>query len=53
MVAIGDKRSSVVAHISEVGVFTGMVTTCDEMYHIEVCVCVRACVHACDVRQHS
>ncbi|XP_065897952.1 ADAM 17-like protease isoform X2 [Dysidea avara] len=32
---LGDKRSSVVAHISEVGVFTGMVTTSDEVYHIE------------------
>ncbi|XP_065897950.1 ADAM 17-like protease isoform X2 [Dysidea avara] len=32
---LGDKRSLVVAHISEVGMFTGMVTTSDEVYHIE------------------
>jgi len=43
---LGDKKSSVVAHISEVGVFTGMVATSDEVYHIEVCVdgCMCACV---------
>ena len=37
------------AHISEVGMFTGMVTTSDEVYHIEVCVCahVRASAYVC------
>jgi len=40
-------RSSVVAHVSEMGVFTGMVATSDEVYHFEVCVRVCVCVCAC------
>jgi len=49
---LGDKKSSVVAHISEEGVFTGMVATSDEVYHIEVCVCewVRACMRVCCIK---
>jgi len=44
---LGDKKSSVVAHISEEGVLTGMVATNDEVYHIEVCVWVGACEWVC------
>ena len=48
---LGETQSSVVVHVSDVGVLTGTVAMDSEVYHFEVyiqcTVCIRVCTYVC------